>query len=129
MYLTKVNITKETKVNIRKKIIADNFIRCNNPNNKLIPSEQKVIARLTKKTELNSKEFNQLAVIAVTCEKRGMKQRTFSTFECPTCKKDVLWIKTYLRHKNILINADTYKGEDYYTPSKHFCHWNECQSQ
>jgi hypothetical protein len=113
-------------MNIRDKIIADNFSRCNNPMNKLLPSEQKVIADLRTKSELNLKEFNRLAEIATTSEHRGMKERTFAVLKCPTCKKEVLWLTTSLKRKKILINADTYKGEDYYTPSKHFCHWNEC---
>lgn len=114
-------------MNIRDKIIEDNFKRCNNPNNKLTLSEQKVIANLFNKTQLDLREFNQLAQIADTSERRGMKERSFSTFKCKRCNKEVLLIETF-KHKKVLIEASSYKGEKLYTPSKHFCHWNVCNS-
>jgi DNA replication initiation complex subunit (GINS family) len=69
-------------MNIRDKFISDNFNRCNDPSNKLTTSESKIIQQLSKRINLSQKEFNQLAQIADTSERRGMEERTFSTFKC-----------------------------------------------
>jgi hypothetical protein len=114
-------------MNLRDKFIQDNFKRCNDPINKLTPSESTAVKLLSRKSELNQKEFNRLAEIATSSERRGMQERTFSAFKCKKCNKDVLLLETF-KHKKVLIEASSYHGEKLYTPSKHFCHWNICSS-
>jgi hypothetical protein len=114
-------------MDIRTKIIQKNIERCQALYHLLTPTEGSMLLRCKFKGVNTQAEFNQLAVVASDVEKRKNKAEAGpeSVFDCPICKKKILWISTK-RNKKVLIDAHSYHDEPCYNPTKHSSHWNFC---
>lgn len=107
-------------MSLRDDLIKQNIDEINSYADILNTPQKQIFVKAIRENNLNT-----LNVLVIEVRKRIAERAAVDPFECPECHKFVTWIGT-LKGKRVLINYDTYKVEQYYIPSKHTCHWNEC---
>lgn len=116
-------------MNIREKIIAENFEIVREEARHLSFTERPRVKALKASGIHTQEEFNELAGIAADLrERRGRRRHNQTltyTFECPKCSRPVVWIRTW-RDRKVLVDADSYSGEDLFDSKKHRKHWDNC---
>jgi len=116
-------------MNLKEHFIDENLATCEMYKKNLSFPERSILKRLRRDGIQTQSDFNTLTIIAIDClnrlRRRNLNCQLNPPFRCPKCNKLVVWVPTY-HHKNILINADSYKGESLFSKWKNICHWDEC---